>query len=120
MLKWTTVLFTLFILLIILLANADALGILGMANRFPFGDKAGHFLLYGILSFLLNKSAAKRVSKQNPARLILVVSLLLSILIGLEEWSQSLFPARTMSLSDLAASYAGVTVFAWLAYRSIF
>ena len=78
----------------------------------------GHFLLFGILSFLLNKSALALLPKHNPTRTILIVSLLLSISIGLEEWSQSLFPARTMSFTDLIASYAGMLVFAGLAYRT--
>ena len=78
----------------------------------------GHFLLFGILSFLLNKSALVLLPKHNPTRTILTVSLLLSIIIGLEEWSQSLFPARTMSFTDLIASYAGMLVFAGLAYRT--
>ena len=78
----------------------------------------GHFLLFGILSFLLNKSALVLLPKHNPTRTILTVSLFLSIIIGLEEWSQSLFPARTMSFTDLIASYAGVIVFAVLAYRT--
>ena len=118
--KWLfliTVVFALLIVAIILAANADALPQpLKRINEFPGGDKAGHFFLFGILSFLLNQSTLSLFPKWNPARLILTVSLLLSILIGLEEWSQALFPARTMSLADLLASYAGVTAFALLAY----
>jgi VanZ family protein len=116
MLKRITILFSLFILLIIALANVDGLGFLNFINRIPFGDKAGHFILFGILSFLLNKSALSLFPKWDSTRLVLTVSLLLSILVGLEEWSQSLIPARTMSLTDLLASYAGVIVFALLAY----
>jgi VanZ family protein len=82
---------------------------------FPNGDKLGHFLLYGILSLLLNLAFLSRPSV-NPARTIWTVSLVLSILIGLEEWSQSLFDSRTMDIVDLLASYAGVTVFALLAW----
>ena len=78
----------------------------------------GHIILFGILSFLLNKSALVLFPKQNPVRLILTVSLLLAILIGLDEWSQSLFPSRTMSIKDLIASYIGVFMFAVLAYRT--
>ena len=120
--KWlllTTGLFALLIVAIVVGANADKLPrSLDWIYYFPGGDKAGHFLLFGILSFLLNKSALTLVSKRTPARLVLTVSLLLAIMIGLEEWSQSLFPARTMSLSDLFASYTGVSVFALLAYRT--
>ncbi len=118
--KWlilATALFTLFILAIVLAANTGRFpSLLKRFYDFPGGDKAGHFVLFGILSFLLNKSALIHFPKRNPARLTLTVSLLLSIGIGLEEWSQSLFPTRTMSLIDLVASYAGVSVFALLAY----
>jgi VanZ family protein len=118
--KWllaATALFSLLIVAIVVGANADVLPrSLERLYYFPGGDKAGHFILFGILSFLLNKSALALLSNRTPARLVLTVSLLLAILIGLEEWSQSLFPARTMSLSDLLASYAGVSVFALLAY----
>lgn len=115
-LKWITILFALFILLIIILADVDGLGFLGFLNRIPSGDKAGHFILFGTLSFLLNKSVLALLPKRKPVRLVLTVSLVLAILIGLEEWSQSLFPARTMSLTDLFAGYGGVFVFALLAY----
>jgi polysaccharide biosynthesis protein VpsQ len=112
--KWllfTTALFALLIVVIVVAANADALPLpLERLTKFPCGDKTGHFVLFGTLSFLVNKSALILFPKRTPARLILTVSLLLCILIGLEEWSQSLFPARTMSLNDLLASYAGVFV----------
>jgi len=120
--KWlliATVLFSLLIVLTVIGANMDQFpNWLKRLYDFPGGDKTGHFLLFGILGFLLDRSALALFPKRNPACLILAVSLLLSILIGLEEWSQSLFPARTMSFTDLLASYAGVLVFAILAYRT--
>lgn len=120
--KWllvSTLLFSLFIIAIVIGANAGQFPrLLKPLYDFPGGDKMGHFILFGILSFLLNKSALLFFPNRNPARLILTVSLLLSILIGLEEWSQSLFPSRTMSMIDLLSSYLGVLVFAFLAYRS--
>jgi VanZ family protein len=120
--KWLssiTLLFSLFIVGIVISANTDHIpDLLKPIYDFPGGDKVGHFILFGILSFLANKSALNLLLNQNPVRLVLTVSLLLSILIGLEEWSQSLFPSRTMSLTDLLASYVGVVVFALLAYRS--
>ena len=119
--KWlllATILFSLFIIALVIGADADQFPQpLKYLYDFPGGDKAGHFILFGVLSFLLNSSALVLFLKRNPARLVLTISLLLSILIGLEEWSQSLFPSRTMSLYDLFASYAGVCVFALLAYR---
>lgn len=120
--KWLLVAtgsFSLLIVAIVVGANADLLPRpLEQLYYFPGGDKAGHFILFGILCFLLNKSALFLLPKWDPVRLILTVSLFLAILIGLEEWSQSLFPSRTMSLNDLFASYAGVLVFALLANRT--
>jgi VanZ family protein len=118
--KWlllATLLFSFLIVAIVIVADTDHFPtLLKPFYDFPGGDKAGHFILFGILSFLLNKSALILFPKRTPARLVLTVSLLLSIVIGLEEWSQFLFPSRTMSLIDLGASYAGVLVFALLAY----
>jgi VanZ family protein len=120
--KWLligTLLFFLLIVAIILMVDADQFpDFVKRLYQFPGGDKAGHFILFGLLSFLLNESALTLLPKRNPARLVLTVSLLLATLIGLEEWSQSLFPARTMSITDLLASYTGVTLFALLAYRT--
>jgi VanZ family protein len=114
-----TALFALLILLIVIGADADRLPrLVQYVYDFPGGDKAGHFFLFGILSFLLNKSALNLFPERDPARLVPTVSLLLAILIGLEEWSQALFPARTMSLLDLTASYVGVIFFALLACRT--
>ncbi|MFL7868744.1 MAG: VanZ family protein [Anaerolineales bacterium] len=118
--KWlllATLLFSILIVAIVIGADTNHFpSLLQPLYDFPGGDKAGHFILFGILSFLLNKSALVLFPKRTPARLVLTVSLLLSIVIGLEEWSQSLFPSRTMSLIDLGASYMGVLVFALLAY----
>jgi hypothetical protein len=44
-------------------------------------------------------------------------NLILALFIGLEEYSQRFFPARTADIFDFLASCAGVTFFAWLAYR---
>jgi VanZ family protein len=115
-----TLLFTLFIVTIVIRADAGQFPpLLKRFYDFPGGDKVGHFILFGILSFLLNKSALTLLFPNwNPARLVLTVSLLLAILIGLEEWSQALFPTRTMSFTDLFASYAGLIIFAVLALWS--
>lgn len=42
--KWLTLLFTLFIILIIALANTGNLGILAFVYHIPFADKIGHFI----------------------------------------------------------------------------
>ena len=113
-----TVLFALLIVAIVAAADAGRLpNSLERLVDFPGGDKAGHFLLFGILGYLLDSSALGLFPSRAPVRIVLGVSLILAVLIGLEEWSQALFPARTMSLTDLLTSYAGLAVATLLACR---
>jgi VanZ family protein len=115
--KWLTILFALFIILIIVLADTGNLGILRTVNQIPLGDKAGHFILYGILAMLINLTLFGSVPFQSRKRVAVISGLILALLIGLEEFSQRNFSNRTFSLSDLTASYLGVLFFSWLALR---
>jgi VanZ family protein len=115
--KWLTILFALFIILIIVLADTGNLGILKLVNRIPLGDKAGHFILYGILTLLINLTLFRSVPAQSRIRVAVVIGLILGLLIGLEEFSQKSFPDRTFDLGDLTASYLGVIFFSWQALR---
>lgn len=115
--KWLTILFALFIILIITLADTGNLGILQTVNRIPLGDKAGHFFLYGILTLLLDLTLFRSIPIQSRTRVAVISGLILALLIGLEEFSQRNFSSRTFSLGDLTASYLGVVFFAGLAIR---
>lgn len=117
-LKTFTVLFVFLIVTIILLADSGHLGFLGFVYRFPYGDKAGHFILYGILSFLLNLVSLRSAWNRKPITVVFIVSLLLALAIGLEEWAQQFFPLRTSDWMDLFFSYIGVALGAWIAYRN--
>jgi polysaccharide biosynthesis protein VpsQ len=115
--KWLTVLFALFIIFIIILADTGNLGILKLVNRIPLGDKAGHFILYGILTLLINLTVLRSVPFQSRIRVTVMIGLILALLIGLEEFSQRDFPSRTFDPADLTASYLGVIFFSWQAVR---
>ena len=117
LIKWAAILFALFILLIIVLADAGRLGVLVFLNRIPFGDKAGHFILYGILTLLINLSLFRSFPSLPRMRIILSTGVVLAILIGLEEFSQQFFAKRSFDLVDLAFSYLGVIFFSWLALK---
>ena len=120
MLKWLTLLFGLFIILVIILADTGNLGILSHIYRIPYADKAGHFILYGILALLINLTLFRSLPSQSRKWVAVVCGLILSLLIGLEEFSQQYFANRTFSLMDLGASYLGLLFFSWLAvYISI-
>jgi VanZ family protein len=115
--KWLTVLFTVFIIVAIVLANNGKLGSLHFIYDFPNGDKAGHFILFGILTFLLDLTFFQAFPLVDRKRVAVVIGLILALLIGLEEYSQKYFPGRTFSLFDLFASYVGVFFFSWLALK---
>ena len=116
--KRLTILFSLFIILIIVLADSGNLGILRIANRIPYGDRIGHFVLYGILILLLDLTSIRSLPKRRPKLIIVTMGLLLALLIGLEEFSQKYFSKRTFDLVDLTFSYLGVTFFSWVAMKN--
>ena len=116
--KWLTVLFTLFIILIIVLADTGNLGIFAVVYHIPFADKVGHFILYGILALLINLTLFRSIPRQNRIWVAVLSGLILIVLIGIEEFSQRNFSSRTFSLADLIASYLGVIAFSWLAIKT--
>lgn len=116
--KWLTILFTLFIILIIVLADMGNLGVLAIVYHIPFADKLGHFILYGILTLLINLTLFRSMPNRKRVSLAILSGLILILLIGIEEFSQQRFANRTFSLEDLSASYAGVLFFSWLAVRA--
>jgi len=115
--KWLTILFCLFIIGIIVLADLGMLGILGILNQIPYGDKAGHFLLYGVLTLLLDLALFRSRPHLRPGLIALQVALVLVLLIRLEEYSQQFFAKRSFDPVDLFFSYLGVAFFSWVALR---
>src|ERR1041385_7462635 len=114
--KWLPLLFPLFFIFIIVLADTGHLGVLGIIYKIPFADKVGHFILYGILALLINLNLF-RSFPQSRTRVAVIAGLILAVLIGLEEFSQRYFSTRTFSLGDLSASYLGLIFFSWLAVK---
>ena len=51
--RWA-IIFGLFMVLIIILADTGHRGALPKVYDFPYGDKVGHFTLFGLLSFVIN------------------------------------------------------------------
>ena len=117
--KWLAIFFTLFILLVIVLADAGVLSrYVGFVYEFPWGDKAGHFILYGVLTLLLNLALFRSRPGQSRNGLAIKLGLTLAFLIGLEEFSQRFFSHRTFDLVDLSFSYMGLLCFSWVAVKS--
>jgi len=122
--KWLAILFGCFILTIIVLADLGKLGFLYPLYDFPYSDKVGHFILYGILTLLIDltlfHSSAQGASLtviQSRKLLAVKIGLILAVAITAEEFSQQYFSKRTFDLIDLTASYLGVIFFSWLALK---
>ncbi len=115
-----TVLFTLFLFALIVLADMGKLEfLLWIMNRFPLGDKIAHFFLVGILSFLVNRTVMRLLSPgQSPKWILMIATLVLLVIFTIEEISQIPIMNRDASLSDLAANYAGILFFAFLAWQT--
>ena len=102
--------FILFLAAVITWANRGTMPrLLVLLYAFPAGDKVGHFLLMGILALLVNMGLGARRLPLGRRR-VLVGSLVVAVIITLEEASQLFLPNRTFSLSDLAMGYLGILV----------
>lgn len=77
-------------------------------HTLPGGDKVGHFLLFGMLSLIVNLMVAGRWSHSNATGIVCLGVLL-------EELSQIYLPSRQFDLWDMVADAAGIFFFAWLA-----
>ncbi len=124
--KWLAILFGIFVVAIIVLADLGTLPrYLGPIYDYPNGDKVGHFFLYGILTFLIDLTFFRSPAQGNSAavkpgrrRVAVMIGLVLTFAITVEEFSQKLFSDhRTFDLVDLACSYLGIIFFSWLAVK---
>lgn len=80
----------------------------------PNGDKAGHFILYGLLALILTLAFPKTwQAGRIPIPVFMVFFLVFAV--G-EEWSQSLFPRRTADVVDGVCSCLGILAGTWAAY----
>lgn len=87
-----------------------------MANRVPAGDKIGHFLLFGTLSFLVNL-VLRAVEIQFGRICVLKGSSAVLFVATLEELSQLFMRSRSFDFADLAADILGIWLFGWLAKK---
>jgi hypothetical protein len=88
----------------------------GMAESISGGDKLGHFVLFGLLAFLVNLVLQATVVRCGRLPLLKGSALVMVIVIA-EEVSQLLFVSRSFELLDLAADLAGIWIFGQLAAR---
>ena len=116
--KSLAVLFSIFIVFVIILADKNAIPpFIRVLYDFQNGDKLGHILLFGLLSLILNLTFLRTLPNRDPKRVALSVSLILALAITAEEYSQQYFTARTFDMVDLTASSLGLVIGALLAWN---
>lgn len=103
------VLYALAIMTLVAVADAGMLApFMAAVNRtIPFADGIGHFVLMGTLA----RIAGRRWSRGGLAvgRFALPLgAIVVAAVVLIEECTQSFFPARVFSLSDLAFDLAGI------------
>ncbi|MEM7371508.1 MAG: VanZ family protein [Bacteroidota bacterium] len=83
-----------------------------IVRAIPYGDKIGHFMLMGLLSFTMCRAFPKPISI-GSLKIPLVIFILFVLIVG-EEISQIWIDSRTFSFQDLAADILGIGVGGWL------
>lgn len=115
--KIVTVIYIFILTGIIILADLRGTQyLLDFVGKFPFGDKIGHFVLTGTLSFLINSTLKARRIKIGTVNFPLG-DLIVAAIVTLEECSQIFVRGRSFDLVDLAADYAGIFIFGEIARR---
>ena len=105
--RWATAVAALVLIAIVVAADRETLPLLlQRVYTYPAGDKIGHFVLFGGLAFLAALGFSRRTELAGVG--IPVSTLVIAVLVTLEEASQAWFPGRTASVFDLLASYAGL------------
>ncbi|HEY0427719.1 MAG TPA: VanZ family protein [Pyrinomonadaceae bacterium] len=88
--------------------------LLNFVRFVPYGDKVGHFLLMGTFSFLLNLTLNAKTFRLWRINFLLG-TLIVLVVVTLEEFSQIFIRGRSFDLIDLAVDYAGIFLFGELA-----
>lgn len=116
----STALFAIFIGWVIYKADTGQKCIfLDLVKMIPYGDKIGHFILFGILALganLVFKLRGFRICNIN----LLYGAMLIFTADVLEELSQQYIPGRTFDIADLMATLAGIVVFSMISFSRIF
>jgi VanZ family protein len=87
-----------------------------LAKKFPAGDKIGHFVLFGTLSFLVNLILRATQTRLWGVTLLKGSAIVMSV-VAVEEFSQLFLRFRSFDLGDLTADLIGVGLGGWLARK---
>lgn len=115
--RWLTGVYVLILVVIVFLADRkDSQFLFRPIRNMPYGDKAGHFILMGLFSLILNTTLSCRTVKLWKLNLLLG-SLIVALVVTLEEFSQLFIRYRSFDPVDLWFDYAGIFLFGQLVYH---
>lgn len=116
LIKPIAALFFAFIIWVIYLANTGQINTyFSFYNHLPYGDKIGHFCLFGFLTLCINLALKCRAIQLGRLRIYWGTACVTTFVVA-EEFSQKFIPSRTFDLTDLAADAAGISLFTVLSY----
>lgn len=111
-----TTVFVLCVLWVIFEANTGKeAAIFQWVRSLPYGDKMGHFAVFGLMVLMLNLCFRFQTLGRGWCQIYLGTAIVTSFAVA-EEISQYFIPSRTFDLYDLAADAAGVTLFTGLSW----
>jgi VanZ family protein len=120
--KIITAIYIFFIAGIVVIANIKSTQyLLKFSGGIPYFDKIAHFLLMGGFSFLVNLVLRVKTFSIRRWRYLLG-TLIVLIIVTIEEFSQIFIAGRAFDWGDLLADYLGIFLFGELAriiFRSI-
>lgn len=113
--KWMTAAYMTFLGLVVFSVNTGiGRPVFKWVKTIPEGDKMIHFMLVGLLAFVLNIYLKNKTVKLGSIDLM-KGGLIASAIFTLEEFSQLFLDGRTFSLADAFANYCGVFLFSKVA-----
>ncbi|HEY5982873.1 MAG TPA: VanZ family protein [Anaerolineales bacterium] len=89
--------FGLLFIVLVLAADAGLLGFVRRLHQVPLADKLGHFVLYGMLNLLITLPVFQDHRNWDKRRVVAVRAGLMTLVAGLEEWTQLYISSRTFS-----------------------
>lgn len=99
------------IALIAIVDNGPMPASLHAVYDFPLGDKAGHFVLFGVFAFTANFALAGLTEYKAQRSHFIILNAAIFTAVTIEEFSQLFIAMRNFSLFDLFSGYAGIVCF---------
>ncbi|MGB1296499.1 MAG: VanZ family protein [Flavobacteriales bacterium] len=84
-------------------------------KKIPYGDKVGHFFIFGCVTLLAN--VVLRFRRLFNRKHLFLGTSIVALFALIEEISQMFFATRTFDLIDLTADSAGILLFHWLSIQ---